>query len=343
MSRQNSRDVSSLEVTLNGSQIGIEPVGNATRTLEDVKVMLVQGQKGDAGDTYQVAENFSATKQYYVGDYCCKDGLLYRFTEDHLGAWDANDVVETTVGEEMENFRQVIVTVPSSAWSSTQTDGYYTATLTTLAFSTAFTPRVSICGQGRGQSPTSAQMAAYRNIQNPNGKIEQVSSTSIKLYAKTKPTETFYIMLSGYGIGTQIDSCAVADRVRFPLYLATVDAWGTYNDYEYTGETEAKIAIKKCIYEVDESDWSASTNSDGFYTNTVQFGANGHIGVDYTANIYCVGRNENTRPTSAQISAFRNICEPNGYVECDGVSITLYAKTKPTIDFYVMVEGVDIR
>ena len=342
MSRQNSRDVSSLEVTLNGSQIEIEPVGNATKILEDVKVMLVQGQKGDAGDTYQVAEDFSATKQYYVGDYCCKDGLLYRFTEDHLGAWDANDVVETTVGDEMENFRQVIVTVSSSAWSSTPTDGYYTATLTTLAFSTVIAPKVSCCGQGRGLSPTSAQMSAYRNIQNPNGKIEQVSSTSIKLYAKTKPAETFYIMLSGYGIGTQIDSCALAERVRMPLNIATVDAWGTYYDREYTGENEARIAFKKSIYEVDSGDWSASPNSDGFYTNTVQFGSYGYISTDLVANIYCAGRNEVTRPTSAQISAFRNICEPNGYVECNGDSLTLYAKTKPAIDFYVLVEGVQI-
>lgn len=48
MSRQNSMDVSSLEVTLNGSQIEINPFGNGTKPFDDVKVLLVRGQDGAA-------------------------------------------------------------------------------------------------------------------------------------------------------------------------------------------------------------------------------------------------------------------------------------------------------
>ena len=60
MSRQNSRDVSSLEVTLNGSQIEIDPIGNGTRPFDDVKVLLVKGQDG-VGSPYTDTPSMDGT------------------------------------------------------------------------------------------------------------------------------------------------------------------------------------------------------------------------------------------------------------------------------------------
>ena len=60
MSRQNSRDVSSLEVTLNGSQIEIDPIGNGTKPFDDVKVLLVKGQDG-VGSPYTDTPSMDGT------------------------------------------------------------------------------------------------------------------------------------------------------------------------------------------------------------------------------------------------------------------------------------------
>ena len=58
--RQDSRNVSSLEVTLNGSQIEIDPIGNGTRPFDDVKVLLVKGQDG-VGSPYTDTPSMDGT------------------------------------------------------------------------------------------------------------------------------------------------------------------------------------------------------------------------------------------------------------------------------------------
>lgn len=416
MSRQNSREVSSLEVTLNGSQVEIEPVGNGTMTIDDIKVLLLKGQTGSAGKgvvsiektstsglvdtytitytdgdtdtftitngngiasvaktgtsglvdtytitytdgdtdtftvtngaTYQVAEDFDATKAYYVGDCVCYNELLYRFTSDHpAGAWDANDVVETTVGDEIANYRRAIITVPTSAWSNTQTSGYYTATLTTPIFSTVFAPKASCSGASITSDPTSAQLSAYRNIQAPNGKIEQISSTSIKLYAKTKPTDEFYIMLSGYGIGVQIDTCqsaTVAGSTQAAFTFSRSCDYQALNTYPFNGSMVRSLGFRRRIYAINSSNWSSSANSSGYYTYSLNTGSGEGNTFDsyYGTNISVSGSTYSSRPTSEQISNYRKICEPNGYVnQTASNAFTLYAKTKPTATFYILIEG----
>ena len=106
MSRQNSREVSSLEVTLNGSQIEIDPFANGTKPFDDVKVMLLKGEKGDQGDPANldaVAPEFSDTTSYAVGDFVIYNDSLYKCTTAHTGAWNASDFRETTVAEELES------------------------------------------------------------------------------------------------------------------------------------------------------------------------------------------------------------------------------------------------
>ena len=103
MSRQNSRDVSSLEVTLRGSQIEIEPIGNGTKTIDDVKVMLLKGEKGDQGDSADLktlAPDFSETTAYAVGAFVNHDGKLYVCITPHsAGVWNASHFTETSVDD----------------------------------------------------------------------------------------------------------------------------------------------------------------------------------------------------------------------------------------------------
>lgn len=50
-----------------------------------------------------VADEFSTSDSYLDGEYVLKDGVLYRFTEDHAaGAWSTSDTEAITVGEALE-------------------------------------------------------------------------------------------------------------------------------------------------------------------------------------------------------------------------------------------------
>jgi hypothetical protein len=92
---------------------------------------------------------------------------------------------------------------------------------------------------------------------------------------------------------------------------------------------------------VQASDWSGSTNADGYYTNTVPLAGdfNGYNGVD----IFLVGH-DGAEPTAAEIEAY-NMVENRGTMP-DGAQvsiITLYAKTKPSTTFYIDARGTYLR
>ena len=49
------------------------------------------------------AANFSASKSYAAGDLCLMEGILFRFTASHSGAWDDEDaeMVDTEMTAEV--------------------------------------------------------------------------------------------------------------------------------------------------------------------------------------------------------------------------------------------------
>ena len=56
---------------------------------------------GGGADTEIIADYFDATESYAVGDYVVYEGVLYKCTTAHTGAWDASDFDATQVMEEM--------------------------------------------------------------------------------------------------------------------------------------------------------------------------------------------------------------------------------------------------
>ena len=89
---------------------------------------------------------------------------------------------------------------------------------------------------------------------------------------------------------------------------------------------------------VASANWSQTTDSDGYYTNSVSFG-NHTIKPSYRPLIAICGSTFNTKETSAQAAAF-NLCDIFNFADNDSVSsMTVKAKTKPTETFYVTVSG----
>lgn len=80
----------------------------AYESLED----RVEAIVSDTEDMVEnLAEPFSTSENYSIGDYVIYNGVLYKFTSNHTaGAWNASDVTQTTAMEDISNIANNIKT-----------------------------------------------------------------------------------------------------------------------------------------------------------------------------------------------------------------------------------------
>lgn len=79
-----------------------------------------------------IADAFSTSTAYAVGDYVVHSGALYRFTSAHsAGAWDASDVVEDTVCDELADVKSAITHI-----NNDQSDVKYSDTISGTGMAT---------------------------------------------------------------------------------------------------------------------------------------------------------------------------------------------------------------
>lgn len=106
---------------------------------------------------------------------------------------DANGVL-TAVGGSGNTKLKTRYSVSYSSWSSTvNSDGYYTYSLTlSPTLDTTVSPDVLIAGSSNITQPTDTQKTMF-------GYVERcyLSGSTLTLYAKTKPTNTFYVWVEG--------------------------------------------------------------------------------------------------------------------------------------------------
>lgn len=118
------------------------------------------------------------------------------------------------------------------------------------------------------------------------------------------------------------------------IKIAFANEVGYDAEYDYINVTVGAASgssVKKTRYTITASSWSASANSDGYYTYTQALSP----AVKSSPDVYVAGSTDSTQPTDSQRAQF-------GYVErckVNGSTLTLYAKTKPTATFYIWVEG----
>ena len=70
----------------------------------DANIYEIVDRKGRA----MIAGNFDSATPYASGDYVIYNDKLYEFINPHSGAWDANDVVETTATDEIKQLKNTI-------------------------------------------------------------------------------------------------------------------------------------------------------------------------------------------------------------------------------------------
>lgn len=148
-----------------------------------------------------IAASFNSSTAYSTGDVVTYSNKLYKFTTDHAaGAWNISDVSETTVAELIGGGQAASIvksryTISSSGWSnSTDAGGYYTYVVTlSSALSSSYPPNIYIAGVNDSTFYTDAEKEAYALLE----QCSLTTSTTATLYAKTKPTTTFYVFIEG--------------------------------------------------------------------------------------------------------------------------------------------------
>lgn len=85
-------------------------------TATDVTSAMNAALSGKA-DYADLAGAFSAEASYSAGDLVIYNGIVYRCTNDHTGAWDADDFSATTIAAEIDSLKSGLTDVNSNLTS----------------------------------------------------------------------------------------------------------------------------------------------------------------------------------------------------------------------------------
>lgn len=254
-------------------------------------------------------------------------------------------------------------TISASGWSSTQTGGYYTYTLNTgnTKYNTYCPVFMDKTGVNDSTDPTAAENAAYALVD----KFDMADGTGVNsftLYAKTKPTTTFYIKLSGQYMAKNAASSSKALDIETANALTVgSQGWNGTNTVEFNGG--AVHSFKRIVGTAKiwggsgvGSSWSSMVNADGYYYATVNILCGGQTPkfdvIGDRPDVSLIGMSSqgampsiDKLPNNAVISGYNLIDyfevedDPNG----TGSVLNAYAKTKPEYNVYVAVEGISIE
>ena len=112
---------------------------------------------------------------------------------------------------------------------------------------------------------------------------------------------------------------------------------------DFSGAATRKIYFREQKIKIFANSWSSVVDSNGYYTYT----KNDIDRLYYvlTPNVYLKGETENGLPTAAEQAAYALLDKVTvGEGETSSTvtqRLKLYAKTKPTSDFYILLQGMD--
>lgn len=113
---------------------------------------------------------------------------------------------------------------------------------------------------------------------------------------------------------------------------------GLSGDYDFDGSATHGIYFRNVLLTVNAANWSATVDSDGYYTNVVSLGTTFNT---YIPPLIAIsGSTADTLHTAAQSEAYRLVDKCSF---ADGAAVNamvVKAKTKPTETFYLTVIGI---
>ena len=86
--------------------------GNSTNPVQN---RVVKAALDEKADTDMVAADFNAGTSYTAGNYCVQDGKLYKFKNNHSGAWSSADVDEVKIAGELASLKSGLTSVTEQA------------------------------------------------------------------------------------------------------------------------------------------------------------------------------------------------------------------------------------
>ena len=130
------------------------------------------------GNTFELEDTYA--REHSGGTYTAGTGI---------------DITSNVISSTVKANAKQRYTVASTAWSgSANASGYYSASITlTTALSTSYAPNIYLSGSSDSTQPTAGETSAYNLLDY----CDLSATTSLVLYAKTKPTTTFYINVEG--------------------------------------------------------------------------------------------------------------------------------------------------
>lgn len=189
-------------------------------------------------------------------------------------------------------------TISANNWSnSPDASGYYTYTLTlTTELNATYSPNIYVSGSGDNVYPSATDKTMFSLIKRAN----LSTGTTLVLYAETIPTSDFYIYVEG----------------------------------EMKDASATSGSIDKSSYTVSSSNWSNSTDAEGYYSYSLTLST--ALKTSYSPNITISGSSGTEYPTSTQTAMYDLLSRANLSTT---TTLMLYAKTKPTDTFYINVQG----
>ena len=215
----------------------------------------------------------------------------------------------------------------SSGGNGSHSEGYWTTASGNNAHSEGYkTTASNSCTHAGGTNAVASGLHSFAHGQYVTAGYAQQSV--LGRYNNNKSTSLFEI-----GNGT-------ADNARSNAFevdaSGNVTAGGNITDGQ--GNVLAdKSEISKVRYTISATNWSATQDASGYYTYSVPLTT--ALNTTFSPNIYITGASDSVFPTSTEESQFdllENYCNL-----ASSSSLTLYATTKPTSDFYIKVEGVN--
>lgn len=107
-----------------------------------------------------------------------------------------------------------------------------------------------------------------------------------------------------------------------------------YINVEVYAESGGGSSIRKTRYTISSSSWSASANASGYYTYSVTL--NPTLVTTQPPDVSIAGSTDSTVWTDAQKAQYDLV---DYYDNTATNTLVLYAKTKPTANFYIWVKG----